>query len=423
MNPKVICVIMGGGRGTRLYPLTKVRSKPAVPLAGKYRLADIPISNCLNSGFNQIYLLTQFNTASLHRHVQQSYKFDPFGHGFVQILSAEQTEESQNWYQGTADAVRQNLANFGHYSPDDVFLILSGDQLYRMDLRKLVEHHLHHKADVTVTAKLCPRESASAFGLMRVDDEGYIHEFVEKPQDPAVIDNFVVGGHLTGNAEGQCLVSMGIYAFRAGALAKALSSPGHDFGKEIIPGLLGQQRLSSFIFDGYWEDIGTVRSFFDANLRLTETVPPFNFFDPEKPIFTHSRYLPASKFNGGHFHKVLTTEGCITEEGVHIEESILGVRSFVGAHTRMRRVIMMGSDHFETDSELTQDRAQGIPPIGVGPNCHLENVILDRNVRIGRNVRINPEGKTECYISGDVLIRDGLAIVTKGGIIPDDTVI
>ena len=282
MKRRVICVIMGGGRGARLNPLTKSRCKPAVPFGGKYRLVDIPISNCLNSKYNRIYLLTQFNTASLHRHIQESFRFDPFSKGFVDILSAEQTEGDETWYQGTADAVRQNLNHF-NYSDQDIFLILSGDQLYRMDFRDIISRHEQLGADVTIASKLFPKEDVSSLGIMRVSSDFSIKEFVEKPQDPNLIDSLVISDQLCNELESMCklnhcLASMGIYVFNAPVLREALTHKGSDFGKEIIPSLLGKVRLYSYVFEGYWEDVGTIRSFFDANLMLTDSIPLFNFF-------------------------------------------------------------------------------------------------------------------------------------------------
>ena len=293
---------MGGGRGSRLSPLTRDRCKPAVPLAGKYRLVDIPISNCLNSGFNQIFVLTQFNTASLHRHIQESYKFDPYAGGFVDILSAEQTDQSDTWYQGTADAVRQNMHHFQGSREDDLYLILSGDQLYRMDLEDVVREHDASGADVTITAKPLGLDEAEGLGLMRINDKLEVTEFVEKPTDPKIIQGLAVGESVRTKMKDPgtrdyCLASMGIYVFNAKVLIDALKSDATDFGKEIIPGLLGQAKICSYVFDDYWEDIGTVKAFFDANIRLTDPIPPFNFFDEEARIFTHARFLPASKIN------------------------------------------------------------------------------------------------------------------------------
>ena len=302
--PSVLAVIMGGGRGTRLYPLTKERCKPAVPLAGKYRLVDIPISNCLNSGINRIFLLTQFNTASLHRHVQSTYHFDSFGQGFVDIMAAEQTEKSADWYQGTADAVRRNFVHFRTHAHDYV-LILSGDQLYRMDFRKIIAQHIATGADVTIAAMPVAAAQVESLGVMRVDDNLEIQQFAEKPKDPAVIDSLTLSPALearltTPATEKRCLASMGIYVFSRGVLKDALDNTMSDFGKEVIPSLLGRKRLFAYIFEGYWEDIGTVRAFFEANLALAQPLPPFNFYMHTTPIYTHARFLPASKINKLH---------------------------------------------------------------------------------------------------------------------------
>ncbi len=427
-KPRIICVILGGGRGTRLYPLTRVRAKPAVPLAGKYRLADVPISNCLNSGLNHIYLLTQFNTTSLHRHIQESYQFDPFDGGFVRILSAQQTQDNDYWYQGTADAVRQNLSNFGNYEPDDLFLILSGDQLYSMDLQKMLAHHQACDAEVTVAANIFCKSLASGFGLMKINEDLSIQSFVEKPKDPQLIESLVVG-ELTQTLSGcrqprpdACLVSMGIYIFKASMLTEALASEGHDFGKEIIPSLIGKHKVFSYIFDGYWEDIGTVKAYFDASLRLTNTLPPFNFFDPQNPIYTSLRYLPSSKVNQCHMQEVMISEGCIISQST-LNRCIIGLRSVIRDGSTLKNVIMMGSESYETPEEKEKNRQLQRPNIGVGQNCYLENVILDKNVRIGNNVRLCSVGQPECYIKDDIVIRDGLIIVNKDGIIPDGTVL
>lgn len=427
-KPRIICVILGGGRGTRLYPLTRVRAKPAVPLAGKYRLADVPISNCLNSGLNRIYLLTQFNTVSLHRHIQESYQFDPFGGGFVRILSAQQTEDGQDWYQGTADAVRQNLMHFGSYEPDDLFLILSGDQLYSMNLQKMLETHRESGADLTVAANVFPKSRAAGFGLMRIDEKLQVLEFVEKPKDPHVIDSLEVS-EATQRLSGceapkpeSCLVSMGIYIFKASILTEVLRGPGHDFGKEIIPNLVHSHKIQSYIFDGYWEDIGTVKAYFDASLHLTDTVPPFNFFDPLNPVYTSLRYLPASKINQSHLQEVVLSEGCILSKA-NLNRCVIGTRSVVRDGSVLKNVIMMGADNYETPRDFAQNATAERPHIGIGQNCYIQNAILDKNVRIGNNVHISPEGKPECYMKDDVIIRDGLVIVNKNGIIPDNTVI
>ena len=421
---RVLAVIMGGGRGKRLYPLTRPRCKPAVPLAAMYRLVDIPISNCLNSNYNQIYLLTQFNTASLHRHVRESYRFDVFSGGFVEILAAEQTEVGDNWYQGTADAVRQNLR---HIDPtdDDLVLILSGDQLYQMDYRKIVQSHLASGAEVTVSATPIKRTLAHAFGLMKVNEERRIEAFVEKPTDNAVIDELILPQGLTSSEDihrDSVLASMGIYVFSGKTLREALDSEATDFGKEVIPALLERGGLYAHIFEGYWEDIGTVKAFFEANLKLTDEVPPFNFFDPENPIYTRTRFLPAAKVNHCQLFKCIVAGGCIIS-AESLERCMIGIRVHIRSGTRMRNTIVMGAERMESDEERAEARALGRPPMGVGHNCDIEGTILDANVRIGDGVRLSPKGKPDGFERGDVIVRDGVLIVTKNGIVPSGTVI
>ena len=426
MKPKVICVIMGGGRGTRLHPLTKLRCKPAVPLAGKYRLVDIPISNCLNSGYNQLYVLTQFNTASLHRHIQESYKFDPFGGGFVDILSAEQTEEGENWYQGTADAVRQNLHHF-NAEDDDIFLILSGDQLYNLDFYQVVEQHKRTVADVTIAAKAVPVSLAPSLGVMRVDDDLSITEFVEKPKDPKIINSLVPSEKITAGLksageEKLCLASMGIYVFSKRILYSALENfSSTDFGREIIPGMLGKVGMYANVCEGYWEDIGTVRSFFDANLSLTDPLPPFNFFERNRIIYTHARFLPASKVNGCKVDHAIISDGCIIENA-DIRRCVVGVRSVIGSGSKLENVIVMGGDYFEDPEDTQQNKEYDLPDLGIGDNCYIRDAIIDKNARIGNNVRLTPNGKPDLYESGDVVIRDGVVVVLKNGVVPDNTV-
>lgn len=412
---------MGGGRGTRLHPLTQHRCKPAVPLAGKYRLVDIPISNCLNSGLNQIFVLTQFNTASLHRHIQESYKFDPFGNGFVDILSAEQTEAGDAWYQGTADAVRQNLKHFGA-EKGDLFLILSGDQLYRMDFREMIREHIESGADATIAATPVPRSQLHAFGLMRVHEDLSIGEFVEKPKDEALIDSLLIPREIQEglkwyqSGEPAGLASMGTYLFNGDVMREALDSEHTDFGKEVIPGLLGRKQLQAHVFDGYWEDIGTVGAFFEANIRLTETVPPFNFFDPHNRIFTRARYLPASKLNNCRFSQVVVADGCIIGN-CSIEKSVVGVRSIVREGAHLSEVVMMGSDYYEDAG----DEGSAVP-IGIGEGSRIEKAIVDKNARIGRNVVLSPEGKQSPFAKDGIFIRDGVLVVPKNAEVPDDYV-
>lgn len=426
-DPKILAVIMGGGRGTRLYPLTMERCKPAVPLAGKYRLVDIPISNCINSGINRIFLLTQFHTASLHRHIQSTYHFDAFGGGFVDILSAEQTESTNDWYQGTADAVRRNLVHFRTF-PHDIVIILSGDQLYRMDFRKIVAQHLETKADVTIASIAFPKSKVEGLGLMRVSDDLAITEFVEKPKDPAIIDGLALSQAVenrltTRSTEKRCLASMGIYVFNRNALAEALDNSMKDFGKEIIPTLLGKKRLFSYLYEGYWEDIGTVKAFFDTNLALAQPLPPFNFFDPAGKIYTHSRQLPPSKINRCTIDHVVIGEGSIITNA-SIKRCVIGVRSYVNENSTLENVVMMGADFYEMPEIQDQNSAREMPQLGVGHNCHIRHAIIDKNARIGDNCVLSPEGKPDgTYAGGAVIIRDGVLVVPKGGIIPPGTIV
>jgi glucose-1-phosphate adenylyltransferase len=427
IQKRVLAVIMGGGRGTRLSPLTQERCKPAVPLAGKYRLVDIPISNCLNSEINRIFVLTQFNTASLHRHIQTTYVFDPFGGGFVDILSAEQTEKNVEWYQGTADAVRRNLLHFRAF-PHEFVLILSGDQLYRMDFRKIIEAHCANQADVTVAAIPFPAARADQFGLMRVGDDLAIQEFVEKPKDPAVIAKYTLSPNVearlqASRGEKHCLASMGIYVFNREALADALDNHMADFGKEIIPSLLGKKRLFSYIFEGYWEDIGTVKAFFEANLALAQPLPPFNFFDATTPVYSHYEYLPASKLNKCHVDNVVVADGCIITDS-SIKHCLFGIRSHVGEGADLEDVIMMGADYFETPEQLASNAARSKPNIGVGKNCYIRGAIIDKNTRIGDGSRLTAAGKADGeYAGGSVVIRDGVLVVPKGAVIAPGTVV
>ncbi|HRE04818.1 MAG TPA: glucose-1-phosphate adenylyltransferase [Opitutaceae bacterium] len=426
LEKRALAVIMGGGRGTRLHPLTMERCKPAVPLAGKYRLVDIPISNCINSGINRIFLLTQFNTASLHRHIQGTYNFDAFGGGFVDILSAEQTEKSADWYQGTADAVRRNLVHFRTFK-HDLVLILSGDQLYRMDFNKILEDHVANGADVTIAAIPFPVSKIEGLGLMKVSDNLEINGFVEKPKDPAVIQGLTLTPSLearlkTHPEEKRCLASMGIYVFNRQVLAEALDNSMTDFGKEVIPSLLGKKRLFAHIFEGYWEDIGTVRAFFEANLHLAHPLPPFNFYDPAAPIYTSARFLPASKINKCQIDHVVIGDGSIvTDSSLH--RCVLGIRSFLGEGTHLEDVIVMGADYYESDDEMAANAAKGIPHLGVGRNCNIRKSIIDKNARIGDGVVLSPEGKADGTYAHGIIIRDGVLVVPKGVLVPSGTLI
>ena len=428
VTPKrVLAVIMGGGRGTRLHPLTQERCKPAVPLAGKYRLVDIPISNCINSDINRIFILTQFNTASLHRHIQTTYHFDPFGGGFVDILSAEQTEKSLDWYQGTADAVRRNLLHFRAF-PHDLVLILSGDQLYRMDFRDIIEQHLATKADVTLATVPFPVSKVEGLGLTRVHDDLSIAQFVEKPKDPAIIASLALSSALesklkTPSEEKRCLASMGIYVFNRDVLADALDNNMADFGKEVIPGLLGKKKLYSYIFEGYWEDIGTVKAFFDANLALAQPLPPFNFFDASSPIYTQDRYLPASKLNKCDIDHVVIGDGSILTDS-SLKHCVLGIRSYVGEKCVLEDTIVMGADLYETPAEMETNVAKNRPHMGLGNNCRVKGAIIDKNARIGDNCVLIADGKADGeYVDGGVVIRDGVLVVRKGAILPPGTTV
>jgi len=423
---EVISVILGGGAGTRLFPLTKDRSKPAVPLAGKYRIVDIPISNCLNSGLKRIFLLTQFNSSSLHRHIQQSYQFDDFSNGFVEIMAAQQTPGSSAWYQGTADAVRQNLQHFANAAHKYV-LILSGDQLYRMNFRAVLEQHVKSGADVTVATIPVSRADARSFGIMQIDGEERITRFVEKPQEDALLDTLKMDGSIRSKlgiygGDDLLLASMGIYVFNRDVLDKALAGKHVDFGKHIIPNLISTGRLFSYVYQGYWEDIGTIKAFYDANLDLVNEVPKFNFFDTQAPIFTHARYLPASKIVRGHIERAAIADGCIIVEA-RIEHSIIGIRSRIESGAVIKDSILMGLDDYETPEEIQAGIARGVPPLGVGGNTHIERAIIDKNARIGDHVRISPHGKPENYDGDNYNIRDGIVVVPKGGVIRSGTVI
>ncbi len=422
----VLSVIMGGGQGTRLFPLTRERSKPAVPLAGKYRLVDIPISNCINSGLRRIYLLTQFNSASLHRHISHSYKFDQFTGGFVEILAAEQTFSDTSWYQGTADAVRKNLLHFLNHD-FDYLLILSGDQLYRMDFRGIIAEHSEADADITVATIPVPRSQASAFGIMQIDSSKRIHRFVEKPKDPAVLDSLRVDAAIQKQfnldpAEDHLLASMGIYLFNREVVLKLLDNTHTDFGKHIIPDAIETHKVQALIFQGYWEDVGTIRSYFEANLDLVSDLPRFNFFDMSAPIFTRPRFLPASKINSAEIDHAVISDGCIINHS-RVNHSIVGVRSVIDEGASLFRTILLGCDYYESDISIREHAERGLPKIGVGRSTVIENAIIDKNARIGANCRISPAGKPENFDHPQYYIRDGIVIVPKNGIIPDGTII
>lgn len=422
----VLAVVMGGGQGTRLFPLTKYRAKPAVPLAGKYRIVDIPISNCINSGIRRIYVLTQFNSTSLHRHLSQTYKFDQFSAGFVEVLAAQQTLTDSSWYQGTADAVRKNLVHFMNHEWDHL-LILSGDQLYRMDFRDLIAHHVDRQADITLGVVAVPKEEASHFGVLQVTEDWRIHRFVEKPRDPAVQDSLKLDPAwqarlgLKTPAE-VVLASMGIYVFNRDVIKRALDNTLVDFGKEVIPAMIEQCRVYAFLHQGYWEDIGTIRAFFEANLDLTTDLPKFNFFDMTAPIFSRPRFLPASKLNSAHVDHAVVADGCIIDHS-RISHSVVGMRSIIAEGCELRRVVLLGCDYYESAESIQAHEQAGIPRIGIGRNTRIENAIIDKNARIGDNVVISPAGKPPNLDHELYYIRDGIVVIPKDAVIPHGTVI
>lgn len=423
-EPRVLALILGGGKGTRLYPLTKERSKPAVSFGGKYRIVDIPLSNCINSGFKKIYLLTQFNSASLHLHISNSYNFDRFSSGFVEILAAEQTLEHSGWYEGTADSVRKSLVHCRSQKPTH-YIILSGDQLYRMDLRAFFEAHLKSGADISVATTAVTRAAASGFGIMKINPENKITSFIEKPAESMNLDDWKIPEESRGALppDKEYLASMGIYIFNTQALEKVLDSSFTDFGKEIIPDAIQHMAVNSYIFDGYWEDIGTIRSFYDANIQLTDIHPQFSFYEENEPVYTHMRNLPPSKINSAQMTATIASEGCVIT-GCRTNRSVIGLRSIIENNTVLDSVVMMGADFYESREEKNADKERNIPPIGIGCNCSITRTIIDKNARIGNNVRINVDGKA--YDNGDhgsFYSADGIIVIRKGAVIPDGTVI
>ena len=407
----IIGVIMGGGAGTRLQPLTRDRAKPAVPIAGKYRLVDIPLSNCLNSHIRRIYLLTQFNSVSLHEHVQSSYQFDHFHRGFVRILAAQQTPDSEGWYEGTADAVRKSFRYFMDEQPD-LIVILSGDQLYRLDFGKVIEQHLATKADVTIATKPVPRAEAGSLGIMHVDAQNKIVRFAEKPGQTPLLDELRAPMY----KDERFLASMGIYVFNTKILDGLLHGlDTSDFGKHIIPEAIRRHNVFSYIFEGYWKDIGTVGSFWEANLELTDPKPPFTFYDPNAPVYTNMRYLPPSKINCCDLNRTLLSEGCVIT-GHRILHSIVGIRAIVGEGTVIEHSILMGADFFDFERP-----ADGVPKLGIGRNCFIRNAIIDKNARIGDGSYITPDGKANETVTPLYTVRDGVIVIPKGTIIPPGT--
>jgi len=425
---KVLALILGGGAGQRLYPLTKQRAKPAVPLGGKYRLIDIPVSNCINSDMLRILILTQYNSASLNSHIARTYRFSRFTNGFVEILAAEITPERPDWFQGTADAVRQSLHHLDNYRGDTI-LVLSGDHLYRMDYRDFISRHVETGADVTVSLTTARSEEASEFGLVKIDDTGRVIEFSEKPKGEALdrmrVDTTILGLSPEEAERRPFLASMGIYVFHKEVLRRLLLEEmpeAVDFGKEIIPVASTRYNVQAHLFDGYWEDIGTIGAFYRANIEMTLPLPPFNVFDAEAPMYTRPRYLPGSKLLDCHIQSSIITEGCILN-GATLKDSVIGIRSRIEHGSRLDGVLMMGADYYQNLEELQADINRSYPSIGIGPNCQIRRAIIDKNARIGAGVQIVNEGRHKDLDGDGYFIRDGIVIIPKSGVIPEGTVI
>ena len=414
----VLAVILGGGVGTRLFPLTRDRTKPAVPLAGKYRLIDIPMSNCFHAGIEKIAIFTQFNSVSLHRHIHRTYTRDIFTRGWVQILAAEQTHRSGEWYQGTADAIRKQLHEVGQ-SGSKYVIILAGDHLYRMDYAKFVAYHEESDADITIAVQPVDRASASSLGILNMNEEGRITDFVEKPQTDEEIEGFESGD----DNEKPYMASMGIYVFGMECLIDILTeNPGIDFGKHIIPAVMKTNRIMGFTFDGYWEDIGTMRRFYEVNLNMAAPLPKFNLYDPQRPIYTRPRFLPGSKVQGGSLHNVLLADGGRIQEAT-IRDSVIGLRSIIGERVTVQRTVMMGADFFETEKEIGENDRLGRVHIGIGSGSVIEGAIVDKNARIGQHVIIRQFQDREDEDHENWVSREGIVIVPKNAVIPDGTII
>lgn len=419
MSKSTLAVILGGGAGSRLYPLTASRSKPAVPIAGKYRLVDIPISNCINSGINRMFVLTQFNSASLNRHIKNTYHFSAFSSAFVDILAAEQTPDNITWFQGTADAVRQCLRHIAPFESEYV-LILSGDQLYQMDFQEMIDNHKNMGADISIATIPVTQKDASDFGILKKNEEGFITSFIEKPKkdyEPWISDT----GEEMQNQGRVFLASMGIYVFNRKFLEHLLleeKKDATDFGHEILPDALANHKVASFQYDGYWTDIGNIHSFFEANLGLTADVPDFNLFDSKMAIYTRARMLPPPKISGSRLDRAIIADGCIIN-AEHIENSVIGIRARIGKGTTIINSYIMGSDYYETIPDLEEDMNQGIPSLGIGNRCFIKNAIVDKNVRIGDEVYI--DGGPHLEPADHVLytIKDGIVVIKKGAVLPN----
>jgi glucose-1-phosphate adenylyltransferase len=428
-NRNVLAVILGGGVGTRLFPLTKERSKPAVPLGGKYRLVDIPISNCINSDVIRIFVLTQYNSASLNRHIARTYRFSAFSDGFVEILAAEQTPESPQWFQGTADAVRQVLPHIRDWGIDTL-LILSGDHLYRMDYRQFLKRHYETNADVTVSAIPCTPEAAEGFGLLKTDSSGRVTEFSEKPKgaakEPMRVDTTAFGLSSEEAARRPFLASMGIYVFKYEQVEKLLAQDPSwvDFGREVIPAAIQSTNIQGFLFNGYWEDIGTIDAFYQANLDMTSPMPKFNFFDADAPIFTRARYLPSSKIHNSEIKDSLISEGCIIN-GAQLVRSSIGLRSRIDQGAQIEASIIMGADYYQSIEEMREEIKTGVPHIGIGESTIIRRAIIDKNARIGAHVRLVNESGIEHADApdGSYYIRERIILVPKNATVQDGTVV
>jgi glucose-1-phosphate adenylyltransferase len=425
----VVAVILGGGAGSRLFPLTHERSKPAVPLGGTYRLIDVPVSNCINSEITQIFVLTQYNSASLNRHISRTYRFSSFATGFVEVLAAEQTKDNPEWFQGTADAVRQMLPHLRDWRVDTL-LILSGDHLYRMDYRAFLKRHVETNADMTISVIPCRADEAEEFGLLKADEEGSILEFKEKPKG-SELDSMRVDTTNFGLTKDEAdrrpfLASMGIYVFQYDRLVDLLKTDHSwvDFGREIIPAAIEKYNVQAHLFKDYWEDIGTIRAFYEANLDLASPLPKFNFFDASAPIYTRSRYLPPSKLHGCDIDNSMVSEGCILN-GVHVRNSIIGLRSRIDSGVEIEDSIVMGSDLFESLTEIQGNLTSNAPHIGIGENTLIRKSIIDKNVRIGKNVKLINQAGAENRDADDksFYIRDGIIIIPKNAVINDGTII
>ena len=423
----VIAVILGGGRGTRLFPLTRDRAKPSVPIAGKFRLVDIPISNCFHSGLERIYVLTQFNSVSLNRHIAQTYRFDTYRRGFVQILAAQQTLMGEEWYQGTADAVKHNEPYIlNPRLPDDYVLILAGDHLYRMDYRKMLQVHTETNADITVSVIPVREEVTSGLGILQTDADGRIIDFVEKPQtqeellqlrvSPDVFTSRGIEAH-----DREYIASMGIYIFNREVLQEFLQDDSNvDFGRDIIPGAISTRRVSAYFFDGYWEDIGTIRSFYLANIALTDVAPAFNFYDEQAPIYTNRRHLPSTKVNSSSVRSSILAEGSIIDDS-ELDRTIVGIRSIIASGSRVYQSVLMGADYYESEAQRAQNAQDGVPNVGIGRECLIQNAIIDKNAQIGDNsIIVNRDG-IDNYDGDNFYIRDGIVIVPKDATIPAGT--